>query len=105
MIIPKDAIIPVEKVRDYLLKPLEKGDKSRFLAIAGYSREEYWELLRDIREQLLPAEALFQDHRHNEDVYVLLGILHGPNGNRLAVRTVWVLNLFQEIRFVTLYPD
>lgn len=40
MIIPKDAIIPIEKVRDYLLKPLEKGDKSRFLAIAGYSREE-----------------------------------------------------------------
>jgi hypothetical protein len=62
MIIPADAIIAVEKVRDYLLKPLEKDDKSRYLLQAGYSRENYWELLRDIR-LLLPAEAVLQERK------------------------------------------
>ncbi len=43
MIIPKDAIIADEKIRDYLLKPLEKRDISQFLAIVAYARQEYWE--------------------------------------------------------------
>ena len=59
MIIPNDAIIAEEKVRDYLLRPLEEGDKSLFLNRAGYTQEEWWELLRDLREQILPAEARF----------------------------------------------
>ena len=59
MIIPKDAIIAEEKIRDYLLTTLDVDDKSSYLALAGYSRDEYWELLRDIREQLLPGEANF----------------------------------------------
>jgi hypothetical protein len=105
MIIPKDATIAIERVRDYLLTPQEKGDKSGFLALAGYTRADYWELLRDLRDQLLPGDAEFQEHRHKEDIYVLRGILTGPNGERLAVRTVWVLNLLNEIRFVTLLPD
>ncbi|HWF43581.1 MAG TPA: hypothetical protein VG537_02960 [Candidatus Kapabacteria bacterium] len=53
MIIPKDAIIAEEKIRDYLLKPQDKDDKSGFFGLAGYSREDYWELTRDIRNQLL----------------------------------------------------
>ncbi len=105
MIIPKDAIIAEEKIRDYLLKPLEKRDKSQFLALAGYSRQDYWELLRDIREQLLPGNAEFQEHRRFEDFYMLRGVLREPNGVRLAVKTIWVLNLLQEIRFITLTPD
>lgn len=105
MIIPKDAIIAVEKVRDYLLKPLEVDDKSGFLAIAGYSREEYWELMKDIREHLLPADAEFLDERHYGDFYLARGILRGPNGASLAVRTIWIVNLLGEIRFVTLKPD
>ncbi|HET6400568.1 MAG TPA: hypothetical protein VFH95_04135 [Candidatus Kapabacteria bacterium] len=104
-LIPKDAIIAEEKIRDYLLVPQEKGDKSKFLALAGYSKANHWELLRDIREPLLPGEAEFQEHRHNEDVYRLPGILRGPNGVRLAVRTIWAVNFFQEIRFITLLPD
>ena len=58
-IIPKDAIIAEERIRDYLLVRQEEDDKSKFLALAGYSREDFWELVRDIREQILPAEATF----------------------------------------------
>ncbi|HET6399780.1 MAG TPA: hypothetical protein VFH95_00115 [Candidatus Kapabacteria bacterium] len=105
MIIPRDAIIAIEKVRDYLLKPLEVDDKSGFLALAGYSREDYWELIRDNREQLLPAEGEYQGNRGYGNIFAACGILVGPNTIRLAVSTVWILNLSGEIRFVTLQPD
>ncbi len=104
MIIPKDAIIAEEKVRDYLLRLLDVDDKSGYLALAGYTREEYWELLRDIREQLLPGDGKFQERNKYGDFYELLGFLTGPNGRRLGVRTTWVLD--EGIwRFVTLFPD
>jgi hypothetical protein len=102
--IPKDATIAIEKIRDYLLKPLDVDDKSGYLALAGYSRKEYWELLRDIREQLLPAEAEYQERNSYGDFYELIGFLTGPNGRRLGVRTIWV-NDEGTWRFVTLFPD
>jgi len=105
MIIPKDAIIAEEKIRDYLLVPLEEDDKSEFLSLGGYRREDYWELVRDIRDQLLPAEAEFQDDRRHGPLYAHYGVLKGPNGIRLGVRMIWIVNLLDEIRFVTLVPD
>jgi hypothetical protein len=92
MIIPVDAIILEEKIRDYLLKPLLVDDKSRFLIRAGYTREEFWELIRDIREQLLPGEGMVQERREQGYLYVLLGTLKGPNGRMLAVKTIWLQN-------------
>ena len=105
MIIPKDAIIAVEKVRDYLLLPQSVDDKSGYLAYAGYSREEYWELLRDIREQLLPAEGLLQRSNEFGDFFESDGVLKGPNGRQMGVHSIWVRKDDGEIRFVTLFPD
>jgi hypothetical protein len=90
MIIPADAIIREEKVRDYLLKPLVTDDKSHFLTMAGYNREEYWELIRDIRTQLLPGEGQFQERREQGNLYILHGTLQGPNGRMLSVKTIWL---------------
>ncbi len=105
MIIPKDAFIPVEKVRDYLLVLLDADDKSGYLSLAGYTREDYWELLRDIREQLLPGEAEYQSRNEFGEYYVLYGRLRGPNGRVLGVRTIWLREVSGRIRFLTLYPD
>jgi hypothetical protein len=105
MIIPKDATIAIEKIRDYLLKPLILDDKSGYLALAGYNREDYWELLRDIREQLLPGDATYQERDEFGEYYILHGELRGPNGRTLGVRTVWQLNHRGVIRLITLFPD
>ena len=105
MIIPKDAIIPIEKVRDYLLVPLPKADKSRYLSLAGYSRQEFWELLRDLREQLLPGEAKYQRTNKFGKYFILEGRLRGPNGRALGVRTIWLREPNGAIRFATLFPD
>jgi hypothetical protein len=105
MIIPKDAIIADEKIRDYLLVPQDEDDKSQFLAMAGYSKEDFWELVRDIREQILPAKSTFQYDRGYGPVFAHRGTLRGPNGVLLTVRTIWIQNLSGEFRFVTLIPD
>ena len=105
MIIPNDAKIAIEKIRDYLLVPLEVDDKSGYLALAGYTREEYWELMRDIREQLLPDEASYQERNEFGKYYILKGRLRGPNGRTLGVRTIWLREVSGGIRFLTLFPD
>jgi len=105
MIIPKDAIIADEKVRDYLLKPRVKGDKSGYLALAGYNREDFWELQRDIRDQLLPTEAIFQRRDRFGEYYMFDGHLTGPNGRRLGVETIWIRENDGKIRFLTPFPD
>jgi hypothetical protein len=105
MIIPTDSIIAVEKVRDYLLKPLKVDDKSLFLNRAGYRQEAYADLIRDIREQLLPGEGVFQERREHGNLYVLRGVLKGPNGRELALKTIWLLKWSGIWSFVTLFPD
>jgi hypothetical protein len=105
VIIPKTATIAIEKIRDYLLVPLDEDDKSGYLALAGYTRVDYWELLRDIREQLLPGEAEFQERNEYGEYYILVGRLTGPNGRILGVRTIWLHEISGDIRFLTLFPD
>ena len=105
MIIPKNAIIADEKVRDYLLKPLEEGDKSLFLNGAGYTRAKWWELQRDLRDQILPAEGILQRHTRFGARYVVKSILRGPNGHALPIRTFWENNRIQGWKFITLIPD
>ena len=105
MTIPKDAIIAVEKVRDYLLKPLEVDDKSGFLEIGGYSRDDYHRLLRELREQLLPGEGRFQIHTPFGERYELDGLIIGPSGEPLYVTTIWQRSPLGTVRFITLYPN
>jgi hypothetical protein len=105
MIIPKEAIIAEEKIRDYLLKQLDEGDKSLFLNRAGYTREEWWELHRDLREQILPAEGVLQRKTRFGERYVVTSSITGPNGRTLAIRTFWENNYIQGWKFITLIPD
>ena len=105
MTIPQNAIIAEEKIRDYLLKPLAEDDKSGYFALAGYTREDFWELLRDIKEQLLPAESVYQKTNIFGDYYIATGYLKGPNGRRLGVRSIWIYDRNNRIRLATLLPD
>jgi hypothetical protein len=104
MIIPENAIIAVEKIRDYLLVSKAKGDKSKYLAIAGYSRSEFWELLRDLRA-LLPHEATLEGETEFGRKYSFRAMLKGPNGKAIAVRTVWEDNRIDGWKFITLVPE
>jgi hypothetical protein len=105
MTIPQSARIPDQKVRDYLLVPQAKSDKSKFLGLAGYTRQDFRLLIEHIREQLLPGEAVLQERTEDGFLYRLRGTLTGPNGTKLHVRTVWLVEEGEGPRFITLVPD
>lgn len=106
MKLPANTIIPREKATEYLLIPQARGDKSAFLERAGYRLENAEQLLRDLRAQLLPLEAVPGKSNQFGQYYEIRGRLTGPNGVALAVRAIWMTeHLSRVTKFVTLLPD
>jgi hypothetical protein len=106
MKLPAETIIAPEKITQYLLVPQARGDKSGFLERAGYTSEHADELLRDLRVQLLPLEAIPGKSNQFGQYYETRGDLTGPNGMTLAVRAIWMTEHLSGVtKFVTLLPD
>ena len=105
MKLPSDAIIALEKLTGYLLAEQPRGDKSRFLAEAGYTMANPERLRRDLREQVLPLDATALPSRGYGELYEIVGILRGPNGVGLPVRTIWMRERATGlVKFITLVP-
>jgi len=49
---PEQIIIPDEKILNYLLLSKEKNDKSGFLSRLGFNKNNYTELIEEIRKLL-----------------------------------------------------
>ncbi len=95
----------MEKLTAYLLVPREWDDKSKFLGLAGFTRDNPHQLLAAIRELAATAEAV-EDGNSEYGVFLRAeGALAGPSGVDLAVVTIW-LRSWQDgrTRFVTLKP-
>lgn len=99
-----NSVIPSAKLTNYLLIRLPKDDKSQFLDRGGYSIENWQQLDRDLRSQILPLEAELMENTKYGQKYMIQGSLTGPNGTILQVKTVWIVTP-SETRFVTLVPD
>jgi hypothetical protein len=106
MKLPADTVLAAEKITQYLLVPQARGDKSGFLERAGYTSEHADQLLRDLRVQLLPLEAIPGKSNQFGQYYESRGALTGPNGVSLAVRAIWMTeHLSGMTKFVTLLTD
>ena len=106
MILPTDAVIARAKVVSYLLAWRRENDKSEFLAQAGYTAAQADQLLEDIRGQLLPREAEFEETTEYGDTYRIRGTLTGPNGRALRVVSIWMRESGTgSTKFITLYPE
>jgi len=105
MRIPVDAIIPREKLTEYLLVPKPKNDKSGFLKKAGFTLENP-DILEDaIRRLISENEAYLEREDQYGQFYRVEGKLKGPNGI-LPTITVWIERAIDgEFRFVTLKPS
>ncbi len=57
MKLPEDSHIASEKLTRYLLVPQARGDKSTYLALAGYTLDNFTTLLTDLRGQILNQDA------------------------------------------------
>ena len=104
MLLPADTTIKVEKLTQYLLIPLPVDDKSKFLAKAGYTLENWQRLQQDLRTQVLSQPAELRETTQYGDKYFIRARLIGPNQVQLKVLTVWMVTEL-EARFVTLVPD
>lgn len=103
--LPENTIIAPEKLYRYLLVPRAADDKSKFLAVAGYTRENWQVLESDLRQQILALEAAEVEPTKHGTVYEIRGNLRGPNGMTLSVATIWMTELATgQTKFITLFP-
>ncbi len=104
--LPEDAVIPEDKLLRYLLLPREEDDKSKFLALAGYTLANWKVLEQDLRKLAHQYEISDIEESPYGTKYEVRGQLKGPNGRVLDVVTIWItLKATGETRFVTLFPD
>ena len=106
MKLPIDTIIAPAKIAQYLLKWRREDDKSKFLAQAGYTIENWQQLAQDLRTQLLPLDATIGETTNFGTKYEIRGHLTGPNGVVLRVVTIWMRESDSgQTKFITLMPD
>jgi len=106
MKLPAETVISEDKLLRYLLVPQLRGDKSSFLRQAGYELGNALHLLRDLRAQILPLDAIPLESNQFGQYYEIRGTLRGPNGTALLVRTIWMReHLSGMTKFITLIPD
>jgi len=103
----RDAIIPPDKLRDYLLSPTHPDGraKAEYLGRLGYFQDTFLQLEVDFREQVLCRDAQPVRASRYGQKYEILGPLTGPNGNTAWVRTIWIILAGEPApRLVTLIP-
>ena len=83
--LPADAVIAPEKLTRYLLVRQARGDKSAFLARAGYTAANPDRLLHDLRSQMLAQDAAPLEATPFGQLYEILAPLTGPNGTTLRM--------------------
>ena len=90
MRIPKDAIIPDDKITRYLLVQKARNDKSKFLAQVGFTANNP-QALRAAIQSIAEAGEAVEDRRNEYGVfYQVMGELVGVNGVILPVITIWL---------------
>lgn len=106
MKLPLDSLTTHEKFKDYLLTHKKRNDKSKWLAQAGYSLENWQLLQKDLRTQILSLDATPIDKTRYGQMYEIRGKLVGPNGKALLVCTIWMTEFKSGItKFITMFPD
>ena len=98
-----EAIVPVEKLRDYVLSrshPVGRT-KAKFFAGLGYTEGEWRGLEADLRSQHLRLDA----EEAESSKYGRKFVLTGPSGGTVILTSIWVIRAGEERpRFVTAYP-
>ena len=105
MKIPIDAIIPEAKLTKYLLAFKPRNDKSRFLAQAGFTIEN-WQTLKLAIQQLSQSVEAMPDRTNKYGTfYNVSGTLQGTNETNLSVVTIWLERQADgKFQFITLKP-
>lgn len=61
---------------------------------------------KDLKELILSTEAIPIENTEYGQMYEIRSKINGPNGNSLAVCTIWMTeNATGITKFITMYPD
>ena len=105
MKLPKNVIIPDDKLTQYLLIYREQDDKSKFLLKAGFTQANPDELKNAILELINQIEAIEDTSNEYGTFYRVEGELNGVNNIKLLVVTIWLKRkIDNQIQFITLKP-
>ena len=105
MKLPKDVIIHDEKIIRYLLVPRAWDDKAKFLAQAGFSKNNPDDLKSNLATLAAIAEVIEDGVNEYGEFLRTDGVLTGPNGRELLVTAIWLRRRNDgSVRFVTLKP-
>ena len=105
MRLPSGAIISREKVTEYLLVRQSRNDKSAFLEKGGYSSGNADALIAGLKALQEQGDATQVENNQFGVYYEVVGILHGPRGIGLRVKTIWMTEHLSGVtKFITLIP-
>ena len=102
----EQAIVPPEKVRDYLLSPGHPigRAKARFFVALGFRQAEWPVLQAALRAHAGEGDAEPVPSAYGRK-FEVRGMLQGPGGRDAAVVTVWIILAGEEApRLVTAVP-
>ncbi len=103
----EDAYIRKEKVTEYLLSEIHPvgRSKSRVLREAGFNDASMMDLMDGLLGIARSEEVVEVVSSPHGTKYVVDGELQSPEGRRIPLRTVWIVDVDQHRpRFVTAYP-
>ena len=103
----ESAMVPREKVTDYLLSPTHpRGSmKAKWFNALGYSIENFDELIGALKI-VARSEVNSTERTQYGTKYIITELISGPNGRPGSVRTIWILPPdSEEPRLVTAYPS
>lgn len=101
------AIIPPEKLRDYLLSSSHPVGwfKVAYFNELGYSAENWERLEHYLRKQILSNNAVEIEGFSYGKKFVITEYLVTPSEKTVKISTVWVILTGESIpRFITAYP-
>jgi 23S rRNA maturation-related 3'-5' exoribonuclease YhaM len=97
-------VIEKEKIINYLLKPIEKADKSKFLKLLGYHIENWEQLQYDIINQFGIYNQILYETNNYGTLYKIEGLLKAPL-KTATLTTIWIHQKENNyLKLVTLFP-
>ncbi|MGV0028367.1 DUF6883 domain-containing protein [Phormidesmis priestleyi] len=106
MRMPFGLIVQDQKLTEYLLVFQEKDDKSGYLALAGYTLENWQLLKQDILKATEGAEVAQVIFTGWGTRFKVESQWSGINGRSFDIITLWQQDEGSDtIRFITLYPN
>ena len=87
------AVVPPEKVRDYLLSPSHPVGrfKARFFASLGYSTDRWEVLAADLKALAADGDAVEGEASAYGQKFEVRGRITGPDGRVADLVSVWIV--------------